>query len=275
MKLVYKHNQEKHFKIIRYPDGQQSVELDMNYFNDPKQPVTMQVSIRNWMELEVYHCLWSALMKNDFIVEQIDFMYLMGMRSDRAFAVGQPNYFRDIINPQISGGRHRIGVLYPHSPIGLMYIRQATAMHVSLKEDGYYVIGADQSALWSHPNYSIYLPHFNKKRTADKVEIYLIHDVHSAIEKLPEHTPILIKDDLCDGGATFIAIAEYLEKHYPERKRELFVAHGLFTKGVDHVAKHYSQVITTNSYQDFEPHPKLQVIDVWNEGRPASTFVSS
>lgn len=70
-------------------------------------------------------------------------------------------------------------------------------------------------------------------------------------------------DDLCDGGATFIAIAEYLESHFSNRLRYLFVAHGLFTKGVDHVATHFDKVITTNSFQEFETHPRLEVIDVW------------
>ena len=102
MKLIYKHNQEHHFKIIKYPDGQQNVELDMEYFNDPKSPIDIICSVRNFSELELLLSLCAALRKNDFYIASIQFNYLFGMRSDRAFHIGQPNYFRDVLAPIIN-----------------------------------------------------------------------------------------------------------------------------------------------------------------------------
>ena len=43
--------------------------------------------------------------------------------------------------------------------------------------------------------------------------------------------PVVILDDICDGGGTFIALAQVLR----ERTRQplyLYVTHGLFTKGL-------------------------------------------
>ncbi len=265
MKLVYKHNQEKYFKIIQYPDGQQNVELDLNYFDNPKDPVAMYVSLRNYKELEVMQCLYSSLIINDFVIDKIVFNYLFGMRCDRIFSVGQPNYFRDVLCPGLNGSRSNIKVLYPHSKLSLLHLHFAQPLHVLVPDEkDYYVIGADENACWSEPTYNPEGAKFYKIRHENGLSVRLTGRFQSQIEHLPEHKPLLIKDDLCDGGATFIAIAEYLQKHFPERKRCLFVAHGLFTKGVDHVAAHYDKVITTNSYQEFEPHPKLSVIDVWN-----------
>lgn len=56
---------------------------------------------------------------------------------------------------------------------------------------------------------------------------------------------LFVLDDICDGGRTFTELA----KHTTTAKRiELAVTHGLFTKGVDVVAKEFDHVYTTDSY---------------------------
>ena len=42
---------------------------------------------------------------------------------------------------------------------------------------------------------------------------------------------ILIVDDICDGGGTFVGLAEELSKTYPVI--DLYVTHGIFSKGVE------------------------------------------
>lgn len=274
MRLVYKHNHEHHFKIITYPDGQYNVELDMNYFNNVKEPIEIICSIRNFSELEIFLALIAALHKHDFIVRLIDFKYMFGMRSDRSFALGQPNYFRDVLAPILNNLRPRLSFYYPHSEIAMRALNYGSGFsHAKITyEPNCFVIGADQNSLWCDLLALTDTPHFLKKRTPEGIDIYLPSHAVKQIEELPDHMPLLIKDDLCDGGATFIAIAEYLQMHFPERKRYLFVAHGLFTKGVNHVLQHWDKVITTNSYQEFPQNPndplhipkdKFEVIDVW------------
>lgn len=59
---------------------------------------------------------------------------------------------------------------------------------------------------------------------------------------------LLVVDDICDGGFTFVALAEQLLRHHPLRL-ELFVTHGLFTKGTDVLFNaRYDAIYTTNSY---------------------------
>lgn len=62
---------------------------------------------------------------------------------------------------------------------------------------------------------------------------------------------IAVFDDICDGGATFVNLANLLEENGVNRK-DLYVTHGIFTKGTNHVAIHYDTVTTTNSY-----HPEF------------------
>ena len=57
----------------------------------------------------------------------------------------------------------------------------------------------------------------------------------------------LIVDDICDGGGTFIGLAEQL-KAKNAGKLYLAVSHGIFSKGFDELQKHFNHVFTTNSF---------------------------
>jgi len=47
---------------------------------------------------------------------------------------------------------------------------------------------------------------------------------------------MLMIDDICDGGATFINAAEYLQTHY-QCQLALYVTHGIFSKGTEPLIK--------------------------------------
>lgn len=265
MNVTIRNGQCDHVKIYVYPDGQRNVALDMEWFDNPKDGIDIHCNVRDFEELELLLCIMAALRKHDFFIRSIKFNYLYGMRSDRSFETGMPNYMRDVLAPVIQGMNiPHIYIEMPHSEAATLSVNANDTIKCPSLE-GYIAIGADESAnerfdFMRTPDYF-----FHKTRSeSGDISVTLKNEFYSKIETLPDHLPILIVDDLCDGGATFIAIAEYLKEHFPERKRHLYVCHGLFTKGVDHVAAHYDKIITTNSYQDFEPHPKLEIIDVWS-----------
>ncbi len=56
----------------------------------------------------------------------------------------------------------------------------------------------------------------------------------------------LVVDDICDGGATFIKLAEELKKKN-SGKLYLIVTHGIFSRGFKELKKHYTNIYTTNS----------------------------
>ena len=55
---------------------------------------------------------------------------------------------------------------------------------------------------------------------------------------------VLVVDDICDGGRTFIELAKYLDAALT---RALFVTHGIFSKGYNVVAEAYHHVYTTDT----------------------------
>jgi ribose-phosphate pyrophosphokinase len=67
-----------------------------------------------------------------------------------------------------------------------------------------------------------------------------------------------IIDDICDGGGTFLGIAEKLQ--IPNLR--LFVTHGIFSKGFDDLSKYFDKIYTTNSFTEPCISDKVEVIDV-------------
>lgn len=77
------------------------------------------------------------------------------------------------------------------------------------------------------------------------------HILSFSIEELdwhPNHDcSILVFDDICDGGKTFEILADTIDKR-PADIIDLYVSHGIFSKGFDGLLESYSSIITTDSY---------------------------
>ena len=65
------------------------------------------------------------------------------------------------------------------------------------------------------------------------------------IDKL-ENKDVLIVDDICDGGATFIGIAEAIT--VPVKSKSLVVTHGIFSKGKALLEKYFDNVEAYNYF---------------------------
>lgn len=57
----------------------------------------------------------------------------------------------------------------------------------------------------------------------------------------------LLLDDLCDGGATFLSIAAFLKERVKDPEINLFVTHGVFSKGRKVLEDAGIRIFTTNS----------------------------
>lgn len=60
-----------------------------------------------------------------------------------------------------------------------------------------------------------------------------IVDFSVDVDKVRGLTNILIVDDICDGGGTFVGLANMLHNHIPVI--DLYVTHGIFSKGIDNL----------------------------------------
>lgn len=68
----------------------------------------------------------------------------------------------------------------------------------------------------------------------------------------------LIVDDICDGGRTFIGVAEELKKKN-SGNIFLYVTHGIFSNGFEELNKHFKYIYTTNSFKDIKNNKVKQI----------------
>src|SRR3990167_7649300 len=62
-----------------------------------------------------------------------------------------------------------------------------------------------------------------------------------------ETDSVLIVDDICDGGGTFVGIAEALLNQGFVPRQGLYVTHGIFSKGFSELDSHFEAVYATDS----------------------------
>jgi ribose-phosphate pyrophosphokinase len=76
--------------------------------------------------------------------------------------------------------------------------------------------------------------------------------------EVPEIDPasrVMIVDDICDGGGTFIGIADKLG--LPREQMALYVTHGIFSKGFGELMGRYRKIYTTNSFKPWPSDDEL------------------
>lgn len=59
---------------------------------------------------------------------------------------------------------------------------------------------------------------------------------------------LLFIDDICDGGATFLELAKYLKEQGLVTEPSLYVTHGIFSKGLDELYRHFYTIVSTTSF---------------------------
>lgn len=75
-------------------------------------------------------------------------------------------------------------------------------------------------------------------------------------EKL-DGRPLMIIDDLCDGGGTFCGIEECFKKiGIPKDRLNISVVHMVNPKGIENLSKNFNHVWFTNSYKDWDNLPE-------------------
>jgi ribose-phosphate pyrophosphokinase len=61
------------------------------------------------------------------------------------------------------------------------------------------------------------------------------------------HARVLVVDDICDGGGTFIGLGEILERE--GLRADLYVTHGIFSQGVERLFHFYDKIYCTDSIE--------------------------
>lgn len=102
-----------------------------------------------------------------------------------------------------------------------------------------------------------------RDQTTGQITSFHIHK-----DNLGSFKNILVLDDLCDGGRTFLQVADAIP---PGPKLTLAIVHGVFSNGaVPKLLEKYETIIVTNSLpHEFTTNPdqRVCVVNVWPSGK--------
>lgn len=79
-------------------------------------------------------------------------------------------------------------------------------------------------------------------------------------ELVKGYNNFFVADDICDGGGTFLALADAIQEIQPESYLYLYITHGFFTKGIEIILEKYKVIYTTASVCKVS-HPNLTIIE--------------
>lgn len=129
------------------------------------------------------------------------------------------------------------------------------------KVDNYVIVspdaGAEKKALKVAQEFGCDMIRATKRRDIATGKILEI----GFIDPIPANRSFLIVDDICDGGGTFLPLAGELRLANANRV-ELYVTHGIFSKGTQILTDVFDTVYTTDSYYQGESTDKLKVIQL-------------
>lgn len=176
--------------------------------------------------------------------------YLPGARQDRVNVDGDVLWTSLSVAHMInSRGFSRVITLDPHSPVMPGYINNLVEYPLeriadwfeSVNYDG--VIAPDKGAKNRAEIFAAALgvPITYASKNRD-VSTGRLSGFSVELEKGKHY---LVVDDICDGGGTFLGLGE---KFYPQgASADLYVTHGIFSKGVSPLTRFYNNIYTTDS----------------------------
>jgi len=291
LNLTDSEKSEIKYKISKFPDGQQNVTILGRHYSWDKSgklhldmaglPNGIQISSRlnNWSDLELIVATTASLREMGVKRIFLYVPYFVGARSDRKFEEGGNNYLKDVICPIINSLNFKtVTCIDPHSDVleacinnfkkifNLELFKWATReIYGVISEKGpnstYPCIFISPDAGASKKIYKL-AEQIGYK--GDIITCSKDRDKEGKLTKtvvpVKDTGPLckkdyIIIDDICDGGATFINIAQELKKLYNCNHIYLIVTHGIFSKGFDELSKYFDGIYCTNSYKnvpDFE-----------------------
>jgi len=288
LNLIYPEKSDIKYKISKFPDGQQNIVIENNpltwclpstdkgatYKHDNIQ---IKSRLNNWLDLELITCTVASL--RELGVDEIHLYvpYVVGARSDRKFEEGGNNYLKDVITPVINSLEFSsVTVLDPHSDcleMGIKGFKKESNYKLVKDALSYIDSSMEKELIFISPDAGaskkIYkLEEQFKLQDNRKIEVITCSKDRDNEGKLTKTVvpsfykgkDVIIIDDICDGGATFINIAKIIKERnekYPDEKHPvgklyLIITHGIFSKGFEELSLYFDDIYCTNSYKDIQ-----------------------
>lgn len=237
-------------KINRFPDGEVQVGIPNM---DRRLPAEIIWHVRNAEELFCLIQIGDILKRQEIIVERLYIPYLMSARNDRVMDFNYSVNLRLVVDVVNQINAKKVIIAEPHSRRMYDLVKNLIAVSVldELNENEYNICYPDVGAQdrYERKFRNINVLYGTKKRVGQDIINFAIE-----ADNYDPTKPIMVIDDLCDGGGTFLGIRKELEKFNPV-KTILAVTHAVQIEGIQKVAEVYDEVIISNTYKDWKDLP--------------------
>jgi ribose-phosphate pyrophosphokinase len=253
----FQNQEEIKFQSFTFSGGEPHIKIAPDF--DANKKVTITHRLNSFNDLGLLCVTVDALRRMDVKIIDLFIPYFPAARQDRVMIPGEPlsvKVYADIINAM---QLNKVYVFDAHSEVTPALLNNSTVIpnytfiKAVLENIGNDVklISPDGGALKKIYKVSEFLG------GVEVVECSKSRDVKTGklsgfkvYEDDLQGMDCLIVDDICDGGGTFVGLAEELKKKNAG-KLYLAVSHGIFNKGFE-VLNCFDGIFTTNSFKDFE-----------------------
>lgn len=258
LNLVNLEESDIKYALSRFPDGE--VQISLGEFSH-KDQICVRCRITNAEELFIVTQIIDILDRHD-VYYNINIFYLMGMRMDRVMDFNRPFTLKVIGKMLNDSNAETIAILEPHSDIiydcrlgnkfATLFLEKPVRPE-NLTTD-YQLVLPDAGAVERYGYFSEDAISCSKIRDISTGKIL---EIKIDNPEIIGNRPLMVIDDLCDGGGTFCRIAEALGKLGVSKERlNISVVHMVNSRGIENLSKNFNHVWFTNSYKDWENLPK-------------------
>lgn len=251
------------YKVITFPDGE--VHLELAEINR-KEPVYVRCRITNATELFILMQLGDILERQCVEVTSLHILYLMGMRCDRLFDINRPFTLGLVADVIDSLKACDVRICEPHSIRSIKMINNASieswtyflAMNLSKDNPNLRFVAPDNGAMLRYSlDFAVVCEKVRDEATGKLLSFKATPKEDVAGRDL------LIVDDLCDGGGTFVGLAPKIREFKP-KSLSLLVTHAVQRKGIENVAEAYDKVYITDTYKNWSEESLPENVSVFH-----------
>lgn len=250
LNLINKEKSDIDYSVSRFPDGEVQITLSEI---DHKDEVRIYCRITSAEELFILGQVCDILRRHGMYFT-IHIFYLMGMRMDRVMDFNRPFTLSIVCSLLDNLGADVIEVFSPHSREWERFFKHThvAEMFVSTRDypskDNYQLVYPDKGA---RSRYIACKDNIFGTKVRD-LETGRIVSIGIENPEIIGDRPLLIMDDLCDGGGTFVGVAEAIRKVKPDAVINISVDHMVNPRGIENLSKNFNHVWFTNSYKDWK-----------------------
>ena len=252
------------FQSFTFSGGEPHIKIQSDF--DTNEVVTITHRLNSFNDLGLLCVTVDALRRMDIKIINVFIPYFPAARQDRVMIPGEPlsvKVYADILNAM---NLNKVTVFDAHSEVTPALVNNCEVIpnHKFIAEvlkiigNNIKLISPDGGALKKIYKVSEFLDGIevvecSKSRDVKtgKLSGFKVYDDNM------QGQDCLIVDDICDGGGTFIGLAEELKKKNAG-KLFLAVSHGIFNKGFEDL-KCFDRIFTTDSFRDFENNNVTQI----------------